>query len=102
MADSKVWEWAGVSFGEFDTMLLQKSMKNLLAKSKASEMRFWGKVKGTEYDYYVAEGKVEYGGDDADDASGSDPRGTGVNEFVYWVTNSPLEDWVQLADAKPA
>lgn len=100
MADSKVWEWAGVSFGEFDTMLLQKSMKNLLAKSRASEMRFWGKVKGTEYDYYVAQGKLDSVGEE-EEFVGGDVRGTGVNEYVYWVTNSPLEEWVQLADLKP-
>ena len=31
-----------------------------------------------------------------------EPRGTGVNEFVYWITNSPLEDWIQLKDITPA
>jgi radial spoke head protein 4A len=30
-----------------------------------------------------------------------EPRGTGVNRFVYWVCNSPLEEWVQLPDLKP-
>ena len=27
IADSKVWQWAGVGFGEYETMLLHKSMK---------------------------------------------------------------------------
>lgn len=64
-------------------------------------MRFWGKIKGTEYDYYVVEGKKEgaEGGDDEEGgvAAGKEPneeaRGSGCNEFVYWVCNSPLEHW---------
>ena len=31
VADSGVWKWAGVGFGEFEIMLLQKSMKALVA-----------------------------------------------------------------------
>ena len=57
-------------------------------------MRLWGKIRGTEKDYYVAEGKVEA----ADDGAGGDPplaedaeaRGTGVNVYVYWVTNNAM------------
>ena len=56
LADSKVWQWAGVGFGEYDTMLLQKSMKKLIVSSGATSLRFWGKIKGTEKDYFIAEG----------------------------------------------
>lgn len=30
-----------------------------------------------------------------------EPRGTGVNKYVYWATNSPLDAWVQLPDLQP-
>lgn len=29
-------------------------------------------------------------------------RGTGVNKYVYWATNSPLDGWTQLPDLTPA
>ena len=49
LADSKIWTLANVSFGEYDTMLLQKSLKVHLAKlgGACSGMRLWGKIKGT-------------------------------------------------------
>ena len=36
LADSKVWQYAGVGFGEYDTMLMQKSMVKLLSTSGAT------------------------------------------------------------------
>jgi len=58
-------------------------------------MRLWGKIRGTEKDYYVAEGKLEAaeGGEGEGAAALGDDaeaRGTGVNVFVYWVTNSAM------------
>lgn len=56
LAESKVWQWAGVGFGEYDTMLLQKSMIKLARTQGSTQLRLWGKIKGTEKDYYIAEG----------------------------------------------
>jgi radial spoke head protein 4A len=102
LCDSKIWQWAGVSFGEYDTMLLQKSLKALIVKAGATSMRFWGKIKGTEKDYWVVEAVQEGGATEA--VEGEEPfeaRGTGVNQFAYWVTNSPIDEWTQLNDIKP-
>ena len=83
----------------------------LLASSGASQMRFWGKIKGTEFDYFIVEGKLEGGGDEGGDGeeggggaqeAGFEARGTGANEYVYWVCNSLLEHWVKLPDVKPS
>ena len=90
-------------------MLLQKSLKLLAAKSGATQMRLWGKIRGTEKDYYVAEGKVEAGegggeGGDGAMAEDAEARGTGVNVYVYWVTNSAMcqvDAWTQLPDLNP-
>jgi hypothetical protein len=46
---------------------MQKSMMKLLASSGSSQMRFWGKIKGTEFDYYIAEGKLDGGGEEGGD-----------------------------------
>lgn len=84
-------------------MLLQKSLVKLLASSGASGMRLWGKIKGTKCDYYVAEGTLEAGeGGEEGSTEAIEPRGTGVNKFVYWVCNSPLDAWTQLPDLKPS
>jgi len=66
----------------------------------------WGKIKGTEADYFVAEGKLEAAGEEdggekvAEEAS--EPRGTGINTYVYWVCNNPLSGWTLLPDLKPS
>jgi radial spoke head protein 4A len=83
-------------------MLLQKSLKQLITKSGSPQIRFWGKIQGIEKDYYIAEGTLEAGeGGDESLPEGFEERGTGVNKFVYWACNSPLEDWVLLPDLKP-
>lgn len=64
--EAKVWEAAGVSFGEYELMLLIKSIKKLVSTSGATQIRVWGKIRGTKKDYYVLEGQVAA----ADDAEG--------------------------------
>mmetsp|Transcript_12860 Transcript_12860/g.10991 ORF Transcript_12860/g.10991 Transcript_12860/m.10991 type:complete len:98 (-) Transcript_12860:1050-1343(-) len=55
----KILERAGISFGEDETYLLYKSLKNLAATTQAKELRFWGKILGSEEDYWVAEGLLD-------------------------------------------
>lgn len=72
-------------------------------------MRLWGKIRGTECDYYIAEGKLdavegEEGGGGGAQADDAEARGSGVNIFVYWVTNCALggaQMWTQLPDLNP-
>ena len=60
IAENKhLYPWAGISLGEYGCLILQKSLKDLCAKSGASNMRFWGKIRGTQADYYVAEGTAD-------------------------------------------
>lgn len=59
--EAKHWQWAGISFGEYDMLLLQKSLKQLVTKTASPQIRFWGKIRGTEKDYYIAEGVLEAG-----------------------------------------
>jgi len=106
--EAKVWEWAGVSFGEYELMLLHKSIKKHTLTAKAEQVRLWGKIRGSEKDYYVLEGTVGTGGGEEGGEEGGAPvvegmeaRGSGVNKYAYWVTNSPLDAWVILPDLKP-
>ena len=74
-------------------------------KTGATNLRFWGKIYGTEKDYYIAEGKAEAEQDpdnpDEDKGPTFEPRGTGINEFAYWVTDSSLSEWKSLPDLLP-
>ena len=54
--------------------------------SKAKTLRLWGKILGSEKDYYVVEADgVEAAGEEDPEA---EPRGTGVNKFSYFVSNT--------------
>lgn len=77
-----------------------KSLKNLVKVTAATNVRFWGKILGTERDYYIAEGTYDGGqdGDEVEKPADFEARGTGVNKYTYWACNSPLEDWKQLPD----
>ena len=103
MADSRIYQWAGIGFGDNETLLLAKSLKQLSASAQASHVKLWGKIQGTTRDYYVAEGFTEagQGAEGEEKPAGFEARGTGVNKLVYWASNSPLEGWTQLPDLAP-
>ena len=42
---------------------------------------------GSEKDYYVAEGVAEGGEDPGELSPETEPKGTGVNKNIFWVTN---------------
>lgn len=46
--------WAGIDFGEDNAYYLQKSLKRLATLSGASSLKFFGKIYGTQKDYWVA------------------------------------------------
>ena len=80
-------------------------MKKLAAESGASKLRFFGLIRGTQKDYYVAEGELEggeeEGGEEAEKPADFEPKGTGVNKFTYWVSVSTYGPWQKLPDLAP-
>ena len=73
-------------------------------KSGATNARLWGKIRGTEKDYFIAEGTLEAGeAAEGDEEKGEtvESRGTGVNKNVYWASNGPIAEWTVLPDLKP-
>jgi len=60
MEQSKMFEWAGINFGEETIYLIQKSLKRLAQTSSASPLRFFGKIFGTKKDYWVAQGQLPF------------------------------------------
>ena len=92
-------KWAGVDFGEAQVCLLQKSLKTLATMSGATSLKLFGKIYGTQKDYWIAQGVLPY--EEEKSLPGSEKRGDGVNAAVYWVTDNLLADWIQLPDAQP-
>jgi hypothetical protein len=46
--------WAGVNFGEDTIYMIQKSLKRLAVMSGAQNLKFFGKIFGSEKDYWIA------------------------------------------------
>lgn len=105
LADSKVWQWAGIGFGEMEVYRLQKSLKKLAAKESATQLTFFGKVLGSENDYYIVEAQVEEAAEEEEGEEKEadfEPKGTGVNRYTYYVSTGALSDWVKLPDLSPS
>ena len=56
--EAEMLEWAGVSFGEQDTYKMGRSFKRLAQMSGAASLAFFGKIYGTQKDYWVASGAL--------------------------------------------
>lgn len=100
MDQSKMLEWAGINFGEDTVYLIQKSLKKLAQQSSASPLKFFGKIYGTQKDYWVAQGQLPFS-EEVSANPQQEARGQGVNKSIFWVTDSLLNDWIQLPDVGP-
>lgn len=86
-------EWGGINFGDDFAFKLSKSIKKLAVLSGASSLRFFGKIFGTKKDYWVVYGTLGHV-EEPNLVSGIEARGTGVNTYVFWVTDNILHDWI--------
>ena len=64
-------------------------------------MRFWGKVFGRKGDYLVAQGYLPPSPNPNTPAHLERRGEVGANYCTYWVTDSALDDWVELPDVLP-
>lgn len=46
-SESRIFQWAGIGFGEQETYRLQKSIKKLASSKPHKSLRFYGKIYGT-------------------------------------------------------
>lgn len=51
----QIFEWLGISIGEKESYLLTNSLRNLASVKNLQSVTFWGKIYGTEKDYFIAE-----------------------------------------------
>jgi len=98
--DAEMFSWAGAGLGAIESYKVMCSMRNMAVKLEGvTKLRFWGKVLGTDADYYVAEASAEGGEADSEDM---DPPGEGANQFTYFVAPDLAGAWVKLPHVKPA
>jgi hypothetical protein len=112
MDDAAMLRWAGIGFGQQESYQLTLSLRQLASETPSiTSLRLWGKVLGTEADYYVAEGVLQSIERHPDapppppilpDSPEYDvePRGDGANAFTYWVSLGGCAPWVRLPAAR--
>lgn len=91
--NAEMLEWAGVSFGEEDTYKISKAINRLAVMSGAQRLAFFGKIFGTQKDYWIICGGLQGAEETAKDPQ-IEKRGEGVNQLVFWVTDNLLNDWI--------
>ena len=95
--------WCGISLNEKESYLLVNSIRNLSAKLQVGMLTFFGKIYGTEKDYYIVQGSDIDPKEDANYDNDMEKRKEdGVNKNVFFVTNDLSEKWVELPDVKPS
>jgi radial spoke head protein 4A len=114
--DSRIMRIAGLGFSDYESYALSLSIRKLATETKGvASARFWGKILGIKSDYFIAE--LELVGKDvaaktnplaelSDYLPGLEesvePRGVGVNKYVYYCTTSVNGEWIQLPNAVPS
>jgi len=107
LEDSAMFEWAGVGFGRQESFHIAMSLRKLAAETPGLEsLRLWGKILGTQGDYYVAEGSLGMLPVAAEPVIPGTPdddvevRGQGANTCIYWVNAGGFAPWVRLPVAR--
>jgi radial spoke head protein 4A len=102
--EAEMLQWAGLGFGELESYKVKCSLRNLAIKQAEAgytKIRLWGKMLGSEADYYVAEA-AKADPDAVDDENASwEPTGVGANMYSYLVTTDLYGDWTKLPNCKP-
>mmetsp|Transcript_91211 Transcript_91211/g.162446 ORF Transcript_91211/g.162446 Transcript_91211/m.162446 type:complete len:490 (+) Transcript_91211:51-1520(+) len=107
LEDAAMFEWAGVGFGRQESFHIGMSLRKLAAETPGLEsLRLWGKILGTQGDYYVAEGTLGLAPSATEPVIPGTPdddveiRGQGANTWIYWVSAGGLAPWVRLPVAR--
>ena len=83
------FEQAGVGLNREEMIRIWLSLKNLVDTHNLQHVRFWGKVFGTEQNYYVAE--VEYReGDEQEEEEDEEvwyKNSSIMRKPVFWFSN---------------
>lgn len=102
--DAEMFSWAGVGLGEMESYKVQCSLRNMAAAQLEgyTKVRFWGKILGTDADYYVAEAEKDGGdGEEAEDPDQEASGSPGTNFFIYFVCTDLSGAWTKLPNIRP-
>ena len=93
----------GINFSDKELLLLNKSITRLATVLTTGNITFFGKIYGTEKDYYIVEAtEIDPPENFNYDNDMEKRKEDGVNKNVFYVTNDLLEKWVELPDVKPS
>ena len=93
----------GISFSKKELLLLSKSLTKLATILTNGNITFFGKIFGTEKDYYIVEAtEIDPPENFNYDNDMEKRKEDGVNRNVFYVTNDLSEKWVELPDVKPS
>lgn len=96
-----VFNQAGFELGEYGSIVLQKSLQKLSKDTDSRSLRLFGKIAGTVKDYYVVEAFEPKTLPEDTRPEGGEARGSGVNEYSYYVANGAQGPWTLLPDLEP-
>ncbi|KAL9653657.1 hypothetical protein ABK040_009134 [Willaertia magna] len=103
---------AGIGLDEVELFRLLISMKSLVRKNKdINSIRFFGKIYGTQKNYYVVETEQKKEEENEEENTKEDGKEKeipkeeeGTNKYIYYVSNSvggEAETWTKLPDVTP-
>ena len=93
----------GINFSDKELLLLNKSITRLATVLTTGNITFFGKIYGTEKDYYIVEAtEIDPPENFNYDNDMEKRKEDGVNKNVFYVANDLLEKWVELPDVKPS
>ena len=93
----------GINFSKKELLLLNKSLTKLATILTTGNIVFFGKIFGSEKDYYIVEAsEIEPPENFNYDNDMEKRKEDGVNKNVFFVTNDLSEKWVELPDVKPS
>eukprot|EP00672_Neobodo_designis_P018527 CAMPEP_0174839140 /NCGR_PEP_ID=MMETSP1114-20130205/7856_1 /TAXON_ID=312471 /ORGANISM="Neobodo designis, Strain CCAP 1951/1" /LENGTH=549 /DNA_ID=CAMNT_0016073261 /DNA_START=54 /DNA_END=1703 /DNA_ORIENTATION=+ len=131
VSEQQLFSAFGEGLSETEAYRVFVALKRLLDKEPLAKARFWGKILGTQRDYYICEAKIDESRvpekDEAEaeevEQVGKPPEtiyqalntyrakeaarvlaedAKGANEFTYYVaTSDDLTAWVRLPDVLP-
>lgn len=93
---AELFAQAGVALSEEETYKLTLSIQRLSEKEEFETVRFFGKIYGTQKNYYIVEAKLGEYPEEEDEDARNEPLGTGANEYIYYASNSTAGGWKRL------
>lgn len=106
MVEADGLAWAGAGFSDMESYKVMCSIRNLATRENEGikQMRFWGKILGTESDYYIVEAEREAQPDyevEKEGETAPDSKALLYSWYAYYAANDLCGAWTKLPDLRP-